>query len=297
MIQGKSTRLVDFFLLRYRAHISVLRCRRWYDDGRQLALDEARYLHVTAPYEFVTGGQRIEFAQSATSPLIDPETGEHLGQVLLDFLPARMVRSISEETVLGDGGFPFLVSADFDSEFDTVIGPGYFPEDEPISITDLILKYDKLCDSDRCKSNVDAFVEVIKEMKNGSIGNATLYRVDENEKVETLLLSFAPVTVPSFRPVDSSDFSRGLEASEYTIYSLALVESENGILEAFEPIRDVTDQQVARAIGILSTLLIFATILIVFISLRLTESIAEPMVYLLEIIRSIRYVFAFGKFY
>jgi hypothetical protein len=66
------------------------------------------------------------------------------------------------------------------------------------------------------------------------------------------------------------------------------VEPESGIFRTFDPIEDVTQQQINTAIVILSVLLIVATFLVVYVSLRVTQSIAEPMLYLLEIIRSIR---------
>lgn len=264
------------------------RCRRWYEDGRQRAINDQSFLHITAPYQFATSGQAVAFAQSATAPLVDPKSGKHHGQVLLDFLPTRMIRSVSQETKLEDGGFPFLVSAGVGPEADTVIGPGYGVDDPPTSISNLILPYDKDCSTGVCTSHIEAFGKIVMDMKSGGTGNATFERSGENGVPETILLSYNPVRILGFRPVDSSDFSRGLVATDYVIYSLALAESENGILEAFEPIKEVTNQQIAIAIGVASVLLLFAAVLVVYISLRVTESIAEPMVYLLQLIRSIR---------
>jgi hypothetical protein len=130
-------------------------------------------------------------------------------------------------------------------------------------------------------------------MKVGKTGNATFYRTNEEGVQEQVYLAFAPVAVQSFLPVDSADFSRGLKSSKYFIYSLALAETEAGLLERFDPIEQETQQQIRVAIGILSTLLAVATILVIYISLQVTKSIAEPMVYLLDIIRSIRCV---GRF-
>lgn len=245
------------------------------------------YLHVTAPYEFATGGT-VLFAQSATTPLIDPLTAEHVGQVLFDFFPTDIIRIIEEDTPLSSGGFPILVATESAYDADTVVGPDYSLSDPPSPIASKVLAVDVDCDRAVCRANVEAFNEVVEKMKTGLQGNATFYRTTDGGRQERVHMAYSPVSVRTFRPLDSSDFSRGLNASDYLIYSLALVEVEDGTLETFDPIEDVTQQQITAAIVILSILLIVASVLIVYVSLRVTQSIAEPMVYLLDIIRSIR---------
>lgn len=246
------------------------------------------YLHVTAPYEFATTGGKVIFAQTATAPLIDPETSEHIGQVLIDFRPSDIIRIVEEDTPLSSGGFPILVATESGFDADTVIGPEYKLSDPPSPIVSKVLAIDVDCNDAICRSNTETFNKVVDEMKAGLEGNATFYRTTGDGFQERVHLAYAPVSVRSFRPLDSSDFSRGLDAAEYLIYSLGLVETESGMFETFDPIEDVTQQQINTAIVILSVLLVVATFLVVYVSLRVTQSIAEPMVYLLEIIRSIR---------
>lgn len=223
---------------------------------------------------------------------MDPATGEHVGQVLFDFLPTTMIRSLKDDTPLSAGGFPILVATESAYNADTVIGPNYELSDPPTAIAAKVLPFDIDCDSEICQSNIASFNDVVSAMKGGNETVATFYRTTD-KGLEKVFMAYAPVAVRSFRPIDSSDFSRGLSASEYLIYSLALAETESGILETFRPIQEVTDKQIKIAIGVLTALLVFATVLVVYVSMRVTQSIAEPMVYLLEIIRSIRYVAAF----
>jgi len=246
------------------------------------------YLHVTAPYEFATATTQVTFAQSATAPLMDPRTGDHVGQVLFDFLPTAMIHSLNDETPLSNGGFPFLIATQSAYGADTVVGPNYNLSDPPTSIATKVVPFDISCDLVVCQSNLEAFNAIVKAMKAGEEGNVTFYRTRKSGGEEKVLIAYAPVAVQSYQPVDSSDFSRGLKASEYLIYSLALAETQAGILETFDPIAVVTHKQIKEAIGILSAVLVVATILVVYVSLRVTQSIAEPMVYLLDIIRSIR---------
>ena len=240
---------------------------------------------MTAPYEFATG---LTFAQSITTSIMDPVDNSHVGQVLLDYLPTKMFNVLRNSTPLSDGGFPVLVAIEGPSDGDTVIGPGYELSDPPASIASKVLEYDGDCDTETCRNNAEVFNTIVSNMKSGKTGNATFYRTNEAGDNETVLMAFAPVAIRSFLPIDSTDFSRGLKASKYVIYSLALAETKSGLMERFNPIEEETQQQITVAIAILSTLLVVATILVIYVSLQVTKSIAEPMVYLLDIIRSIR---------
>lgn len=292
MIQGKTALLIRFITqwsLKF-SRLKSKRCRGWYDAGRHLALTEDQLLHLTAPYEFATLEDGVTVALSATAALIDPRTGEYVGQVLLDFLPTRMLRVIKDDTPLTNKGFPVLIATEDAIDADTIVGPGYKLSDPPSPIADFVLKYDTPmgCERPICVENQKAFESIVAEMKSGSRGNATFFRTTENGKQEKVHIAFAPVSVRSFRSIDSSDFSRGVYVSDYLIYSIALAETDSGILEAFDPIQEESEQQKRAAIGILSVLLALATILVVYVSIRVTQSITTPMVYLLDVIRSIR---------
>ena len=240
---------------------------------------------MTAPYEFATG---TTIAQSITASIMDPETKDHVGQVLLDYLPTKIFQVLRNATPLSDGGFPILVAIEGQSDGDTVIGPGYKLSDPPASIASKVLEHDVDCDDKTCRSNAEAFNAIVSNMKAGKTGNASFYRTNEAGGQERVHMAFAPVAIRSLVPVNSADFSRGLKSSMYLIYSLALAETESGLIERFDPIEEETQQQIRISIGVLASLLAVATILVVYISLQVTKSIAEPMVYLLDIIRSIR---------
>ena len=59
--------------------VFVCRCRGWYDTGRSLSIEKNVSLHITAPYVFAFSGLN---GQSGTMPLVDPSTGQHVGQTL-----------------------------------------------------------------------------------------------------------------------------------------------------------------------------------------------------------------------
>jgi hypothetical protein len=59
------------------------------------------------------------------------------------------------------------------------------------------------------------------------------------------------------------------------------------MLEPFDKIEDDAQKRMNVAIGILSVLIAAATIVVIYISHRVATSITEPMLYLLELTRSI----------
>lgn len=92
------------------------RCRGWYDTGMKLAMDEEtrlRSIYVTPPYRFASGNK---YAASVTYSLIDPNTGVHIGQTLLDFLPNSFLDALESNTQIGNSksGFPIVITAGAD---------------------------------------------------------------------------------------------------------------------------------------------------------------------------------------
>ena len=124
-------------------------------------------------------------------------------------------------------------------------------------------------------------------MQAGKIGSTSFRRLCENGDVEVMHISYSPVAVKTFTPVDSSDYSRGVDQTTHLIYSLALVESENGLLMPFVEIEETTRRQSNVAIGVMSIVILLAICIIVYISHILASSFTEPMIYLLGLIQYI----------
>lgn len=124
-------------------------------------------------------------------------------------------------------------------------------------------------------------------MRKGGSGVAKFERTSISGMLETIYIAYAPVTTRSVHPQDSSDFTRGINASEYQIYSLALCETAEGMLEPFVAISNQVDKQVNLAIVIIVTAILVALAMILYVSYLMTISITEPMFYLLDLIRCI----------
>jgi hypothetical protein len=231
-------------------------------------------LHLTAPYTFVSG----EVAQSATSPLIDPSTGEHVGQVLVDFHSKSIFDALSfENTPLTDGGFPVLLAVQGDPSKDTVLGPGFDAGDVAKEISEVVLPKDLV-----------HFRRIVELMKGGDLDSNSFIRARPNGTgADTVHIAYAPVVIKNIHPVNSSKFSSGIVASKYFIYSLGLCETEDGLLQPFLEIETEMNRKILLALLILIFGILLAAVLIIYISCLVSTSIAKPMVDLLEMIRAI----------
>ena len=179
-----------------------------------------------------------------------------------------------------------MVITGFDDFFggDTVIGPGFdLQEESSVPIGDIVLPHDDPFQEHRGK-----FEDIRKRMKEGgSSQQASFSRKRSAGSVETVYMAYAPITTKVFVPVNATDIAYGVHVSDYLIYSLALAEPEAGLLHQFKEAEDEIQKQVAIAIVVLSFVIGLATVFIFYISNRITLSMIEPMIYLLEMIRHI----------
>ena len=192
-----------------------------------------------------------------------------------DFTPGSIFRALqSNQLRLAEGGFPILITPESDIlGHDTVIGPGFSLNDGGKSISDLLLADDSL----------DPILEEMKAGKKGS-GSFSALVGDSREQFN---ISFAPVIVRSYRPLDSSDITRGVEIETNLVYSLALGETESGIIKSFQSIDDFASQNAKICIGVLSAVIAISTLSIIFMAFRVTSSMAKPILQLLELLKSI----------
>ena len=263
------------------------RCRGWYATGKKKALEENELLHITAPYAFASSGL---IGQSCTMALVDPTTGEHVGQVLSDFQSNSVFDALSvENTPLSKGGFPTLVTVQ--GEKDTVVGPGFEVGDEAVAIAELVLPMDKDCDEEgNCQGNQnwDAFQRIVDTMKAGQSSLHAFTRTRPTGKgTEVVYAAEAPAIVSSISPVDSSNFGSGVTYTDFLVYSLGLFLTRDGLLEPFQQIEDDLEAQLNWAIALLTIWIFGATAFVVYVSYLVASSITTPMLYLLALIRAI----------
>ena len=232
------------------------------------------------------------FAQSASTPLIDPRTQEYVGQSLVDLIPSSIFTSLeSDNTKLAPGGFPILITTKKSIlGTDTLIGPNYdLGEGEGKAIEELVLRYNEIyCDEDEAKCKAwRGFQPILNEMKEGNAGSSVFTRTGPGGEEEVVDISYAPVIVKHLRALDSSDLSRGVERENILIYSLALAETEDGITQSFQSIDSVVKTDVSICIAVLSVLIFVSAALTIYIAYRVTSSMIRPILDLLVVIEDI----------
>mmetsp|Transcript_3599 Transcript_3599/g.7179 ORF Transcript_3599/g.7179 Transcript_3599/m.7179 type:complete len:1732 (-) Transcript_3599:138-5333(-) len=264
------------------------RCRDWYNSAKKKVRDLGIPLHVTAPYTFAGDSQ---IAQSATSPLIDPATEYYVGQTLYDFSIDKILSSLEPDKA--PHHFPLLITPEADNfGGDVVIGPGLDAKiSEALSVAGAIIPEDLKCSKDgapECLRRKDAFDDITNKMKSCAKGTARFERRKADGGTETIFLSYAPVRTPFLEPLNPAEFTSGAYLKNYScIYSLALVESEDGMQQPFREVEEKLYDQTRIAIICLAFLIFVAFVFALLISHRVARSITEPMVYLLETIRSL----------
>lgn len=272
------------------------RCREWYDSPRKNAY--GRPLYVTAPYLFANDGGFI--GQSAVSPLIDPNNGYFVGAALFDFSIDLILDSLSpENTPLKEGGFSLLITSTRveEGEGDVVIGPGFDQKSTPsLPVAKVAIAADLDCASagnSLCEANVRHFDEIVSKMKDCRTGAESFIRSTGTGGTQKMHISYAPVRAAFLDPVDASDFSRGaslrMDPTE-CVYSLALVETEEGMMERFGEVEDDLRGQAVVAFCSFAGVIALALVIAILVSYCVAKSIAEPMLALVSVIRSLRYM-------
>jgi HAMP domain-containing protein len=251
------------------------RCRGWYADGYKKR--SSTPVHVTAPYIF-SGGQT---ACSATSTLADPVTGEHVGQVLLDFSPDRIITATSKKNTAvgsGDEGFVFLITPEADHlGNDAVVGPSFSLSGDGAAIADLMLG----TSASVAKTAFEA--TVLANMRNGMNGTEAYSKSDGTEHT----VAYMPVKVKTMKSKNPASFGNGVDEYDTLIYSLGISISDADLLLPFTKIEGEINKQIASSVAGMVVLIIVASILVAIVAASVAVSITNPIISLLNIVRHI----------
>lgn len=206
--------------------------------------------------------------------------------MLFDFRADLIYDELSENTPLPGGGSPILIALQVEGDDNTIVGPEFSRTESARPIAAVVLKEDSACTDVECADRINRFNEIVASMNRGEEGHASFaMRKDGVEK--EAYIAYAPVNVRELKATDSSDYSRGVIPSEQTIFSLGLVVTRDGVLEPFDQIEREMDQQTKVAIAVLTLLIFAAVLIVVYVSKVVATSMAEPMSYLLDLIRCI----------
>jgi len=237
-------------------------------------------LSLGRPSEFVGGNA----TQLASLPLIDPQTGDLVAMSSVVFTPEEIWDALREEaTPLGERGLHVLVATKPElNGDDTVMSPELLDHSGTCGqFANLLVDCD--ASSGAVCHRSDSIERLVDDMRAGKTGQSQFDRVlSESGALDKVSFTFAPVNVTSFRPVDPSNFSRGVEAFTSAVYSLGLGRSEESLRTSYENL----SATVGEALGVLILSVFTGIWIILYASIQISLSIAKPVAQLCDLVHS-----------
>jgi len=254
------------------------RCRPWYDNAKKQALSRNDTVYITPPYQFATVDQ---IGTTAVSGLINPKTGEFVGNTLLDFSTTEIATIVRSSKVQI---YAVIIPNSTDGQ-NVVASSEYINETEstPKPIVDLLMQYDF-----PNSIYVDDFKKTIEDMENEGQGEScNLHRTNENGEVRQFCFVYKPIYHRVVRPVKSDDFGRGAYASTEFLYSVILIQEKSELAAEYMQIsHEINRSLEKRAIAYL--LLTFAiTFLCIIVTATISSFVTRPMIQLLRTVKQV----------
>mmetsp|Transcript_3293 Transcript_3293/g.7300 ORF Transcript_3293/g.7300 Transcript_3293/m.7300 type:complete len:258 (+) Transcript_3293:154-927(+) len=218
----------------------------------------------------------------ATLPLIDPITDEFVAESLLEFSAEYFAEFMSPQRApLHAGAFPVVLSSYRNKRgANTIYAPGVSFGQEVLAIEEYLLKNDECTDffgySEGCARRA-AFQDVFQVTQLRRSGRGQFTRSDENHNPEQVTFGYAPVVVTTHKPVDPSDFSRGVERFEETVFSLWICQTQEGVETTVKRTRDVMIRISNISLVILGVVSMSAFLIVLYISARVSIFITVPV--------------------
>ena len=287
-------RLTFFVLVRYDA-----RCMEFYNEAKKSALASDSIIpFVTLPESIIPGNP--ERLSRGVLPLIDPSSGEFVGQTEMRFSIEHIWREI-DDTLLADKAFKILSNAGHvTSPFDTLYisgnpgNPGAPLTSESAkegdSLARVLMPYDK-CDNvfeytESCKL-LAKFQRIVSAIHRGAFSWTRFHRTSHDGNIEEIAIAFAPVLLPGYRPVDPSDFSRGSLEQQQPVFSLLFAQRQDDIIDTFVSVHDELAKTLQRSMGVLIAVAISTLVAVLVATYFLTLSVSIPVTQLYALVTSI----------
>jgi len=253
------------------------RCREWYADSKREALNNNDPVRITPPYKFATTDYVLNTAVSA---LIDPTSGEYIGNTFIDFSTSAIHDIVGESQVEF-----YAVILPNSTDGQNVVASSELDEDAtPKSFFELLVPFDPPDSVNR-----EYFSSIINDMEKGGKGfDCNLNRTNKYGVQEEYCYVYLPVYNRELIPVQPDDYSRGAEYTEELLYSIIMFEKKDELFHEF----------VMRSDNIYSSLVndtlvvyILTTSLITFICIVITATISlyvtKPMIQLLRVVQQV----------
>ena len=268
----------------------------YYDEAKKFALESDNTIpFVTLPCSIIPGNP--ERLSRGVLPLIDPSSGEFVGQTEMRFSMEHIWRVI-EDTLLGDKAFKMLLNAGkVKSPLDVVYVAGHTGSplssetiDAGASLASVLMPYDQ-CDNvfeytESCNL-LARFQRIASAIHDGFFSWTSFRRTSRDGNIEEVAFAFSPVILPGFRPVDPSDFSRGTLEQQKPILAVAFGQEQDDIFDTFVSVRDELASTLGRSMGLLIVVAVATLVVVCVVTYFMTLSVSIPVTQLYALVTSI----------
>ena len=268
----------------------------YYDEAKKFALESDNTIpFVTLPCSIIPGNP--ERLSRGVLPLIDPSSGEFVGQTEITFSMEHIWGEI-EATKLGDNAFKvFLNAGNVKSPLDVVYVAGHTGSplssetiDAGASLASVLMPYDQ-CDNvfeytESCRLLAN-FQRVVSAIHRGAFSWTQFNRTSRDGTTEEVALAFSPVLLPGYRPVDPSDFSRGTLEQQEPVLSVSFGQRADDIFDSFVSVRDELGSTLGRSMGVLISVAISTLVAVWVATYFMTLSVSIPVTQLYALVTSI----------
>ena len=271
----------------------------FYNEAKKIALASDNTIpFVTLPRSIIPGNP--ERLSRGVLPLIDPSSGEFLGQTEIKFSMEHIWRAI-DDTALADKVFKILSNAGHvTSHLDTLYisgnpgNPGSPPSPESAQEGDalarVLMPYDE-CDNvfeytESCKLLAN-FQRIVSAIHRGAFSWTHFNRTSRDGTTEEVAFAFAPVLLPGYRPVDPSDFSRGTLEQQAPVFALSFGQKQQDIVDTFISVHDELAKTLQRSMGVLIAVAVATLAVVLVVTYFMTLSVTIPVTQLYALVTSI----------
>jgi hypothetical protein len=231
------------------------RCRDWYASGKREYEQNRLPVIITPPYVFAL---QDTLATSATSPIVHPETGEYVGQALIDHVQTSIIEAVTQ---VNTNQISILVSpnANSDAAGGSVVQSITTENWSASNTSDLLLPFDPPGSPNRMYFERS----VLPNMKTSftNVQTASFKRTMDDSSEQELLLAFAPVTQRALLPVNPSNFSRGVNTSRIHFYTIGIAVDINATHAPFQEVEDAIGNDLSTLNSIYIGLTVFVSLL------------------------------------
>lgn len=216
-------------------------------------------LHITAPYNFAL---KKHAAATSTAAIVNPSTREYVGQTLFDFFPSAVATSLDSVV----DGFSFVITLDTKetadgsrspADGDVVVGPMKGEYWEQAWIEDVLFTANDTTNKDFFRA------KVLPGLKSGAANYAEFTRLEIAGELDKLGFAYVNVTARVLEPIDPSDYSRGVNATNIASYMVAIGMSYTNETREWQGVADEVDGDLrALSIAYASTVVTVSVVLL-----------------------------------